>query len=415
MGRHRKPTDTTGTFKKIALGATVGLGAAVVPATSAAAATDSQWEAVAIPEASGNWFIDHSGDGLSVGGLQFQNPSWQDALSYLRSQGIDTSSFPPSLYQGMPNVPSKAHQMLAGEALLHLQGPGAWANGNGSGLSPSMFDGGPVPATVAASGLLDGTKWGSATPKATDTPKATAPVKPTPKPKAGSSTGCVHTQHTVMPGDTLYAIAKYHTGDASKDNWKGLYEANRGVIGGDPDLIYPGEVLELPWSDGKAPAPKAEAPAKPAPKSKASAPASSGYVAPVEGRVGDNLIVGSGGSMSRSAGGHSGLDISAPAGTPVGSVAAGTVVSINASGASYGNHVVVKHADGMYTLYAHMASITVSVGQSVGAGQQVGTVGSTGNSSGPHLHFEVRTHPTDFSSGIFRDPVAYLLSHGVSI
>src|SRR5690554_1859229 len=105
MGRHRKPTDTTGTFKKIALGATVGLGAAVVPATSAAAATDSQWEAVAIPEASGNWFIDHSIDGLSVGGLQFQNPSWQDALSYLRSQGIDTSSFPPSLYQGMPNVP----------------------------------------------------------------------------------------------------------------------------------------------------------------------------------------------------------------------------------------------------------------------------------------------------------------------
>ena len=119
--------------------------------------------------------------------------------------------------------------------------------------------------------------------------------------------------------------------------------------------------------------------------------------------------------MSRSAGGHSGLDITAASGTPVKSAAAGKVVSMNRSGGAYGLHVVVQHSGGVYTLYAHLSAITVSVGQSVSAGQQVGRVGSTGNSGGPHLHFEVRNHPTNFTPGVFINPLTWLRSHGVSI
>ncbi len=98
-------------------------------------------------------------------------------------------------------------------------------------------------------------------------------------------------------------------------------------------------------------------------------------------------------------------------GTPVHSVAAGTVVSAGWDG-SYGNDVIVRHADGRYTLYGHLSQTLVSAGQSVTEGQQIGVSGATGNVTGPHLHFEVRTTP-DYGSDI--DPVAYMSAHGVSI
>jgi murein DD-endopeptidase MepM/ murein hydrolase activator NlpD len=142
-------------------------------------------------------------------------------------------------------------------------------------------------------------------------------------------------------------------------------------------------------------------------------PAQGGYALPVKGIVGESLII-NGGCVSRTCGGHSGLDITAPTGTPVVSAAAGTVYSIGGAGASYGNHVIVKHGPGLYTLYAHLSATSVSSGQSVAAGQKVGLVGSTGNSSGPHLHFEVRTDPTAFSAGIFINPVTWLKSHGIT-
>ena len=177
-------------------------------------------------------------------------------------------------------------------------------------------------------------------------------------------------------------------------------------------------------TDGAGPASKVSiakkvvsAAKKVAPKVKpAPAPATSGYVLPVNGSIGDSLIIGSGGSMSRSAGGHSGLDISAPTGTPIRAAAAGTVVVVNGNaGGAYGNYVVIKHSDGIYTLYAHMSAVGVSTGASVSAGQQIGNVGSTGNSSGPHLHFEVRTDPSAFNSSVFINPVSWLRSHGVTV
>lgn len=85
---------------------------------------------------------------------------------------------------------------------------------------------------------------------------------------------------------------------------------------------------------------------------------------------------------------HKGMDIGAPEGAPVGSAAAGTVTFAGEKG-GYGNYIMVRHADGSETAYAHLSRIGVKVGDKVTSGQLIGAVGSTGNSTGPHLHFEL--------------------------
>lgn len=133
------------------------------------------------------------------------------------------------------------------------------------------------------------------------------------------------------------------------------------------------------------------------------------YVTPVAAsRV--STAYGVGGGMW-SSGSHTGVDFHAAAGTSVRSVAAGEVVEAGWSGA-YGYSVVVQHADGMYTQYGHLSSVTVAAGAHVPSGQQIGLSGSTGNSSGPHLHFEVRTGP-DYGADVA--PLAYLRRNGVEI
>ncbi|WP_434744255.1 M23 family metallopeptidase [Streptomyces sp. A-14] len=112
-----------------------------------------------------------------------------------------------------------------------------------------------------------------------------------------------------------------------------------------------------------------------------------------------------------SSGSHSGVDFQAASGSSVVAVGAGTVVEAGWGGA-YGNNIVLRMVDGTYTQYGHLSSIGVSVGQSVSSGQQIGLSGSTGNSTGPHLHFEARTTP-DYGSDM--DPVAYLRSHGLNV
>ncbi|GHB22642.1 MULTISPECIES: M23 family metallopeptidase [Streptomyces] len=112
-----------------------------------------------------------------------------------------------------------------------------------------------------------------------------------------------------------------------------------------------------------------------------------------------------------SSGSHSGVDFRAASGSSVVAVGAGTVVEAGWGGA-YGNNIVLRMADGTYTQYGHLSSMGVSVGQSVTSGQQIGLSGSTGNSTGPHLHFEARTTP-EYGSDM--DPVAYLRAHGVQV
>ncbi|MFJ8003704.1 M23 family metallopeptidase [Streptomyces fagopyri] len=112
-----------------------------------------------------------------------------------------------------------------------------------------------------------------------------------------------------------------------------------------------------------------------------------------------------------SSGSHTGVDFHAASGTPVHAVGSGTVVTAGWGGA-YGNQIVLRMHDGTYTMYGHLSSIGVAVGQTVPPGGVLGLSGATGNTTGPHLHFEART-TAEYGSDI--DPVAYLRSHGVNV
>ena len=104
----------------------------------------------------------------------------------------------------------------------------------------------------------------------------------------------------------------------------------------------------------------------------------------------------------RGTGFHPGIDLSAPTGTPVSAAAAGRVVFAGFDGGGYGKLVEVAHGNGVLSMYAHLSAFSVRVGQSVATGARVGRVGSTGESTGPHLHFEVRVR------GAAVDPVSAL-------
>lgn len=105
---------------------------------------------------------------------------------------------------------------------------------------------------------------------------------------------------------------------------------------------------------------------------------------------------------------HEGIDFAGPPGSPNRAAAAGTVISAGWDDGGYGNMVIIRHASGIYTLYGHANSVAVSVGQHVEADQIVSYEGSTGSSTGPHLHFEVWT-------GMWSpiDPAPFLRAHGI--
>ena len=86
---------------------------------------------------------------------------------------------------------------------------------------------------------------------------------------------------------------------------------------------------------------------------------------------------------------HIGTDIVGMDDKNVYAIADGVVESVNAHGKSYGKHVCIKHADGMVSLYAHLANVAVKIGQSIKIGQKVGVMGATGNANGAHLHLEL--------------------------
>jgi murein DD-endopeptidase MepM/ murein hydrolase activator NlpD len=132
------------------------------------------------------------------------------------------------------------------------------------------------------------------------------------------------------------------------------------------------------------------------------------WVAPVETYT-LSAAFGSGGA--RWANRHTGQDFAVPIGTPVRAVGAGTVVR-TACGGAFGMEVVLEHPGGYYTQYAHLASIAVEQGEQVRTGQWIGQAGTTGNSTGPHLHFEVRVTP-ELGSGV--DPVPWLAARGVPL
>ncbi|SMQ20577.1 LysM domain-containing protein [Streptomyces sp. Ag82_O1-12] len=232
--------------------------------------------------------------------------------------------------------------------------------------------------------------------------------------------------YTVKAGDYLAKIADDQNVDGG---WKKLYSDNRDAVGSDPSLIHPGLKLSIGKKAAGAPkasapaapkasaqkssaeesAPKAETAAKPAAAQPAAESNSSGFTLPVDGATVGTPYHMSGSMWS--SGYHTGVDFVVPTGTSLKAVGPGEVVSAGWGGA-YGNQVVIKLNDGHYAQYAHLSQLSVSAGQTVTAGQQVGLSGATGNVTGPHLHFEIRTTP-DYGSDV--DPVAFLRSHGVSV
>lgn len=120
-----------------------------------------------------------------------------------------------------------------------------------------------------------------------------------------------------------------------------------------------------------------------------------GMVRPVPGQIGDGF------GAPRPGRTHKGVDIAAPTGTPVGAAAAGTVVG-RGWDVGAGNYLHVRHDARLLTKYFHLSAFRVSLGDVVTAGQVIGEVGSTGNSSGPHLHFEV------WLDGKAVDPAPYI-------
>ncbi|MEV5988437.1 M23 family metallopeptidase [Streptomyces sp. NPDC052051] len=140
---------------------------------------------------------------------------------------------------------------------------------------------------------------------------------------------------------------------------------------------------------------------------------SSGWVAPVK-QYALSAGYAQAGGMWKST--HSGQDFAVPSGTDVVAASSGTVVKAGGNGAgdgpAYGNAVVIKHAGGTYSQYAHLSRVDVQIGQSVGAGQHIAKSGNTGNSSGPHLHFEIRTTP-NYGSAV--NPIEFLRAKGVAL
>ncbi|MER6159264.1 M23 family metallopeptidase [Streptomyces sp. NPDC001868] len=248
--------------------------------------------------------------------------------------------------------------------------------------------------------------------------------------------------YSVKVGDYLAKIADEQDVEGG---WKQLYSDNREAIGSDPSLIHPGLKLSI---GGQAPSSGTSQSSKPqlsqssksakssessdssqsskssgsakqeakdtqastsTSSDKASSSNGSGFSVPIQGATVGTAYKTAGSMWS--SGYHTGVDFVAPTGTSLKAVGAGTVVSAGWGGA-YGNQVVIKLADGYYAQYAHLSSLSVSAGQSVSGGQQIGLSGATGNVTGPHLHFEIRTSP-DYGSDI--DPLAYLRSKGVSV
>ncbi|WP_406184022.1 M23 family metallopeptidase [Streptomyces sp. NBC_01006] len=113
---------------------------------------------------------------------------------------------------------------------------------------------------------------------------------------------------------------------------------------------------------------------------------------------------------------HSGQDFACPVGTQVKAASAGTIVKAGPNGGgdgpAYGNAIVIKHANNTYSQYAHLSKIQVRIGQKVTKGSQIALSGNTGNSSGPHLHFEIRTTP-NYGSAV--NPVSFLRNAGVTV
>ncbi|MCX4562868.1 transglycosylase family protein [Streptomyces phaeochromogenes] len=386
-GRHRRYQPNR--INRASLTVTVGGAGMAIPliGTGVANAADvDTWNKVAACESTNNWQI-NTGNGY-YGGLQFTQSTWE--------------AYGGRAYAARADLATKDQQIAVAEKVLKGQGPGAWPT---CSVRAGLTRGGDTP---------DINPSGKSAQPAKRTVRDVQP-QTTPQSQAGTAE-----MYTVVRGDTLSGIAGSRE---VQGGWRQLYDANRRTVGADPDMIIPGQRLSLkptasPGTGSasdtsekteKKPKEKAKAKAKVEEKSeKKTQSTTRGLTAPVSAGTGTPYHA-AGSSWSK--GYHTGVDFPVPTGTSVKSVGAGSVVTAGWGG-SFGYQVVIRHGDGRYTQYAHLSAISVKAGQSVVTGQRIGRSGSTGNSTGPHLHFEVRTGP-GFGSDV--DPVAYLRAGGVTI
>jgi murein DD-endopeptidase MepM/ murein hydrolase activator NlpD len=202
--------------------------------------------------------------------------------------------------------------------------------------------------------------------------------------------------HVVRRGETLWRIARtYGVEPAELMARNGISDPRAVAVG--TELVVPGasRALQVPPA-GAEPAPAATAPNSTATSTSTSTSraARARLAWPLKG-----VLYGRYGLRSGQR--HDGIDIAAPEGTTVGAAADGTVIFAGRQ-AGYGALVILRHGGGLVTLYAHNARVLVKQGQEVRQGQPIATVGQTGKTTGPHLHFEVRegTRP--------RDPLRFL-------
>jgi hypothetical protein len=215
VGRHRKASYT----RRVIAGAAVAGAGITIPliASGAAQASSVNWDAVAQCESGGNWAI-NTGNGFS-GGLQFTHSTW---LAY------GGGAYAPYAYEA-----SRAEQIAVAEKVLAGQGIGAWPV-----CGPRGYTSGGSYTTTNAGGAGVHT-WAAAPAPSTPTWHASNPA-PAPAPV---NTGTTHEgkSYTVVSGDTLSGIAAKE----GIPSWQALYNENKSVVGGNPNLIFPGQVLHF--------------------------------------------------------------------------------------------------------------------------------------------------------------------------
>ncbi|WP_406385545.1 transglycosylase family protein [Streptomyces sp. NBC_01618] len=455
-GRHRRyqPSRLNRASLTVTAGG-AGIALPLVAAASAGAASTDVWEKVAACESTGNWHI-NSGNGY-FGGLQFTRSTW--------------AAYGGTVYAPRADLATKDQQIAVAEKVLEGQGPGAWP---GCSTRVGLTSGGNAPDINAQSARTSQVKTPrQAAAGKPETKRTSTPATPTTVPgkresytvaPGDSLSAIAATEHVRGGWQHLYATNRTVVGDDPDLIFPGQRlgldaaraprtDAKAGATAATkPKSTTKPKAPTAPHDEAKpqhwtakpkqraatsphqaakpqheAAKPQHEA-AKPQhqaakPQHQTAKPKShpkkteshqqeraekhAGLVAPVAAGIGTPYHQ----AGSWASGYHTGVDFPVPTGTSVKAVDSGTVVSAGWGGA-YGYQIVIRHSNGKYSQYAHLSALHVREGRHVFAGQRIARSGSTGNVTGPHLHFEIRTGP-GYGSDI--DPLAYLRAGGVSV